>query len=215
MLQYEPMSPKGKIITVIGNVGSGKTTLSLKLSKLLNARLVKADTFYLTNPFFPLAVKDRRRWSLTSDLWFLYKRVEMMKKTLSKKNKKYVVIDSGLPMSWVYSHSRIKSGFCNRQEWELYKIYNNLLTNSLPKTTILIQLKASTDFLLKRIKKRGRDFEIKFFDKNYLNSLANSLMTYKKEIVKRSNKLITINVEKNDFIDPEFLNNLTYKVRSV
>lgn len=52
-------TPIHPYITVIGNVASGKSTLTPFLAKALRAKLVKADELYKTNPFFKDAVVDR------------------------------------------------------------------------------------------------------------------------------------------------------------
>ena len=51
-----------KLVVIIGNVGSGKSTVSKMLAKKLGAKLVPADKFFEINPFFPLALEDRKRW---------------------------------------------------------------------------------------------------------------------------------------------------------
>lgn len=171
---------KNKLITVIGNVGSGKSTLTRLLAKKLSATIVPADELYKINPFFPLAVKDRKRWSLASDLWFLRERVNLAKKYPQYLLKKNVVVDSGIPMSWVYANSRLKSGFFTRDEWNLYKNYYRVATANIRPPDIVIFLKAKVPFLMERIRKRGRSFEIKYFDQKYLASLEQSIEGFMK-----------------------------------
>lgn len=202
-----------KIVTIIGNIGSGKTTLSVNLAKKLKAKLIKADNLYLTNPFFPLTVRDRKRWSLASDLWFLNERARMLKKEVETK-KQFVIIDCGLPISWTYSHSRIKSGYYIKDEWQLYQTYYRLLTKATPPIDILVDLIASSDLLMERIKKRGRDFEKKYFDVAYLESIANSLKQYKKRVLTPATKIITIDIEKIDLRKPEYLQALIKSIQS-
>ena len=180
-----------KLITVIGNVGSGKSTVCELLAKKLHAKLIPADEFYKTNPFFPLALQDRKRWSLASDLWFLKERVKLLSKLNSGLNDKNIIIDSGIVMSYVYAHSRIKSGYFTDEEWSLYQEIYTFLTKNISNQGIIIYLKAPVNFLLKRIKERGREFEIKNHSKDYLTSLQSSLDF----VVKNSNvKVITINI---------------------
>jgi deoxyguanosine kinase len=202
---------KVKIITVIGNIGGGKSTLTKHLAHKLKAKLVKADNLYLINPFFPLAVKDRKRWSLASDLWFLKERVKVISKEL-KTDTQFVVIDSGIPMSWIYSNSRIKSGHYAKEEWELYQNYYNLLTKIIPPSDILIELTAPSNQLMQRIKKRGREFEKKHFNIPYLESITTSLNEYKKQVLAPTTKLITLNTQMVDLRKPEHLQAL---IRSI
>lgn len=166
---------KHSYITVIGNVGSGKSTLSSFLAENLHADFVAADEFYKTNPFFDNAVIHRARWSLTSDLWFLTKRAELAKQIPQKLLENSVVQDSGLLMSWVYANSRLDAGSMTKDEMSLYDNLFTQLTTGLPKEDLVIYLHLPISQLLSNIKKRGREFEIKHHTEEYLIGIQKSL----------------------------------------
>lgn len=201
---------KYKLIVIIGNVGVGKSTLANILAKKLNAVKIPADDLYKTNPFFNDTVKDRKRWSLTSDLWFLKKRVELAEQYPFYLKENHVVVDSGISMSWVYSNSRLNTGHYNKDEWNLYQIYFDLLTVDLTDPDYLIYLKADVNFLMNRIKKRNRKFEIKFFTVKYLSSLTLSLEKYIKTIHKKT-KTITLDLNR-DILDENKIKQLCKKI---
>lgn len=166
---------KYPLITVIGNVGSGKSTVSKFLAKSFNAHLVSADELYKTNPFFQDTIVDRSRWSLASDLWFLLKRIELTEQLQTKLHTRSVIQDSGLLMSWVYANSRLNQGYMNRKEQEIYTMVSDKLTTKIPQESLIIYLDLPIQTLLKRIRKRGRNFEIKFHTQLYLSALETSL----------------------------------------
>lgn len=188
-----------KLIVVIGNIATGKTTLTDLLARQLPARKVKADDLYTINPFFPLAVKDRAKWSLASDLWFLYERMKLVRPIRRYLQETHVVVDSGLLMSCVYAHSRLESGYFTNDEWEMYQTMYDELTKGLAKPNLVVHLQASIETLRKRIKKRGRKFEIKHHTRDYLTSLSNSLRVMERKFEKQGMRTIPIDVEKNDF----------------
>ncbi len=191
---------RNKLITVIGNIASGKSTLTDLLVKNLPAIKIDSDSFYKSNRLFPLALKDRRRWSFASDMWFLSDRINAMAKLKSYLLKQNVVIDSGLPMSWVFANSRLRDKYYTKEEWNLYqRIYGQLTVYLIPSDIIIYQY-AATRFLLNQIKKRHRSFELKYYDKRYLKNIELSIKEYIKTISKQT-KIITIDRRRNDFVN--------------
>ncbi|MBI2405032.1 deoxynucleoside kinase [Candidatus Gottesmanbacteria bacterium] len=168
---------KHPFITVIGNVGAGKSTLARFLAQKLPAHLVAADELYKTNPFFQDAVVDRARWSLASDIWFLTRRVEMAQELEKILTKQAVVQDSGLLMSWVYANSRLAAKHMNEQEMELYNELFEKCTKTTVRENLVINLKLPVPLLLERINDRGREFEMKYFTPQYLEGIQRSLDT--------------------------------------
>lgn len=197
------MANTNKQIVVIGNVGTGKSTLTDLLAKRMPAKKVPADSLFETNPFFPLAVQDRARWSLTSDLWFLYERVKIARNMNDYLAEGHVVVDSGLPMSYVYSHSRIGSGYFTRDEWNLYRTLYAELASDLGKPDVIVYLKGPVGFLRERVEKRGREFEIRFHTIDYLNSLAESLETLASALREDGLRMIEMDVTQVDFVGSE------------
>lgn len=181
---------KKTFITVIGNIASGKSTVAKFLADNLKAKFIAADELYKTNPFFKDTLKDRKRWSLASDLWFLVKRAELAEGFAESLNKEIVVQDSGLLMSWVYADSRLRSLYMDENEMSLYNILFLRLTNTLPKENLVVYLRLPASILLERIRKRARDFELQFHTPEYLNNISKSLDDLIKKIQKKTNVLI-------------------------
>lgn len=194
---------KHKFVTIIGNVGTGKSTLTDLVADAFPASKVPADSLFKINPFFPLAVQDRARWSLTSDMWFLLERVKMTREIPALLKISNVVVDSGLPMSYVYAHSRIGTGYFTNDEWKLYEeLYNELFTNEcLP--DVVVYLHAPAEFLLERIQQRGREFEMKTYTAEYLDVLQHSIGLLVRRLKKHDILVITIDVTKTDFVGDE------------
>ena len=195
--------PKNKFITIIGNIASGKSTLTRLMCRKLRAKSISADSLFRVNPFFPLALNDRPRWSLASDLWFFYERLKMERKIPKTLNKYNVIVDSGLPMSFVYARSRLISGYLTQNEWELYKSIHDELLPSARFSDVIIYLRTPVATILKRIKRRRRKFELKHYSAKYLEGLEESLDMVIKKLNKHKIRIIEIDTTKIDFIHNE------------
>ena len=68
---------KHKFITVEGNIGSGKTSLSRKLSKDFNSELILES--FSENPFLPKFYKDPQKYGLSLELFFMSERYHQLK----------------------------------------------------------------------------------------------------------------------------------------
>lgn len=163
-------------IAVLGNIASGKTTVSQFLAKELKTPLVDADLFE-ENPFLPLYVNDRPRWSFATELYFTKARLKKLTAVKELLKKGSVIVDSGILMScWVYARNHLKQGTMTASEWQFYLD----LTENIKKSSydddedLVVILKAQPRILLERIALRGRDFE-KAYDQVYLYQLSDRL----------------------------------------
>lgn len=156
------------IITIIGNIGAGKTTTLPFVAKALDADVIEADDLFQTvNPFRDRYLADIERWGFTNELWMAHKRVALIKSAIEQSSKENIVIDSGLIMSWVYTKSHFITGKMSPDEWAFF---NELFTqwSKFSLKTTLLYLTAPVDVLLKRIQQRGRDYELEMYNKEYL-----------------------------------------------
>jgi deoxyguanosine kinase len=167
---------RSNIITIIGNVASGKTSAAPLIVEALGADFLDADTLFQTeDPFRELYLQNTRRWALTNELWLTMRRAELLEQAISMNSGKPLVIDSGLLMSWVYTYSHLAVGNISQDEWELYeKVYNSVTKNLLSELTV-IHLNYSMPTLLKRLKQRGRDYELAYYTRDYLMQLESGL----------------------------------------
>ena len=204
---------KNKFITIIGNIASGKSTLTRLLGQRLKAKQIPADSLFRVNPFFPLALNDRSRWSLASDLWFFYERLKLERKIPHQLKSHHVIVDSGLPMSFVYARSRLISGYLTSNEWKLYKAIHDELLPTARFSDLIINLNTPVETILKRIKRRRRQFELRHYTAKYLLGLESSLAMVVKKLIRHKVRLIDIDTTQIDFIHND--NDLQQLVKKV
>lgn len=184
---------KSRIVTVVGNIGAGKSSLTPILVDLLGAQMLDADSLFQTSdPFRELYLKDISRWAFTNELWLTNKRADLLHYQLAHLHKPWLVVDSGVLMSWVYTYSHLLVGNLTKKEWQLYdSILQKLVGNVFAQTTV-IYLEYTVPTLLKRIKKRGRAFEILHYQADYLNQINQGLSALERRLKKMQIPLFKI-----------------------
>lgn len=191
-----------RLITIIGNVGVGKTTSLPLVAKALDAEIVRADEFFQVNPFRDNFLKDTSRWGFTNELYLVHKRITLIKNAIRESRKETIVIDSGLLMSWVYAKSHYLSGKMTLDEWLFFEdIFREWSSFALH--TTLLYLTATPEVLLQRIKKRHRDYEIAIYSQDYIQQLEIGLRDLCANFAQH--------VEKNVSIDTTMLNLVSSK----
>lgn len=181
------------MITVVGNIGSGKTTVSPIIAKMLKAKHVDADNLFQTiDPFRELYLNDVKRWALANELWLTLERVVLVKKYLRANKDKLLVVDSGLLMSWAYTHGHFLAGTMTKEEWQLYRRLFDKIAINLFASSLVVALDCSVPTLIKRIKKRGRGFELKYYNPTYLKQIDNGLVKLKEKLERKKIKVVSL-----------------------
>lgn len=201
-----------KTITVIGNVGSGKTTLAKILAKKLPALFIDAE-MYTSNPFLPLYIKDHVRWSLATELFFTLERAKYLKTELSKHISKTKIVDSGLLMGIeAYAKHHLKAATMTKDEWSLFKkLTKDSINPKLIYPDLVIYCRCDIRTCLKRIEARGRKFET-HHSRKYLTNLETNL-----EVLLRKLKRLgipTLDLDMTTF-DPRTQNNIKLLIEEV
>ncbi|MEP7166674.1 MAG: deoxynucleoside kinase [Candidatus Woesebacteria bacterium] len=183
-------------LTIIGNVASGKSTLMPILVKALKAYPVDADDLFQTSdPFAKPYLADMKRWAFANETWLTMERIKILRGELRKKKQKLTIIDSGLLMSWVYTYSHLLVGNITEDEWSLYHTLYDELTDGLFANTHVVKLSYSMDTLMERLKKRGRDYELAFYTREYLGQLELGLSALYEKLLQKNVKVIEVTEE--------------------
>ena len=156
-------------ITISGNIGAGKSSLTKMLSEKLGW-----IPFYESvedNPYLEDFYNDMKKWSFHLQIYFLSKRFNDSHSIL--KLNESVILDRTLYEDGeIFARNLYELGNMSERDYKNYKQLYNILINYLPKPDLMIYLRSDVDFLLQRIKKRSRDFEASI-PKEYLLRLNN------------------------------------------
>ena len=181
-----------KYIIIEGPIGVGKTSLSNKLALEWDADLVLENVD--DNPFLSKFYKNPREVSLQTQLYFLLTRTRQVQAF-----KQQDIFSNTRVSDFMLQKDRLFAQVTlNNEEYDLYDQLYSYMTVDIPKPDLIIYLQAPVSTLMKRIKKRGRDFE-KYIDTEYLERL--NAMYLKFFNTYNASPLLIINAEDIDFVN--------------
>lgn len=205
------------MITLSGIIGSGKSSLTKLLSEELGT-----NAFYEPvedNPVLPLFYKGneiaaKRRANGEEDTsnpyayllqtFFLNRRFKMIKQAMAEDNN---VLDRSIYEDAIFMKMNTDMGNATQVEYDIYKSLLDNMLEELPYAAhkkspdLMVMIDVSYETMIKRIKKRGREFEQIENDPslvNYYKQLLDYYATWKTEY--SASPLLVIDGDKYDFM---------------
>lgn len=161
-------------ITIEGNIGAGKTTLSKRLAEVLDARLILES--FENNPFLELFYSDRERYSFQVEMFFLAERYHQLSKNLLGD-----IFHAHTVSDYLFAKSAIFSGVnLTGSEHELFLNLFRIMDRFMPRPDILIYLHIPLDKVVEQIQQRGREYELSI-SVDYLAQIEAAYLAYLKE----------------------------------
>ena len=186
-----------KFISVVGNIGVGKTTFAEFLAQQFHWPVYYESV--IDNPYLPKYYEDMTRWSFHLQIYFFVKR---FKDQLQIKNSS----NSGVTDRSIFEDPKVFARMLNKlghlSDLD-FKTYLDLFEHFEPfiiSPDLYIYLKASTWTLKSRIDNRGREFE-KSITPEFLHQLNISYEVWIRELTQTHNLIIIdtdkFNIEKD------------------
>ena len=179
-------------ITVEGNIGAGKTTLSHLLSKHFNARLILEE--FAENPFLPKFYESPQQYAFPLELFFMAERYKQMKDLLQTKDMFQNVTISDYLFTKCLLFAKVN---LPNEEFRLYQKLFDIINPQIVQPDILIYLHTPVNKLQENIKKRNRKYE-QSIPNDYLFSLQE---TYTQYIKQHRIKTLFVDASEADFLD--------------
>jgi len=155
---------QNKFIAVEGVIGVGKTTLAKILAKRFKAKLVLEVVE--ENPFLKDFYDDIEGKSFQTQIFFLLSRYKQMKNFFQTD-----IFQSNIVSDYMFMKDAIFANMTlNEDEIMLYNAIFPLLKEKIMQPDIVVYLYADLDVIQARIRKRGRNFEVKI-QPDYLEQL--------------------------------------------
>jgi len=161
------MSVTTYFITIAGNIGVGKSTLTSMLADRLGWTPFQEK--FAENPYLQDFYDDMSRWSFHSQVFFLSQRLlqhhRMLQHGKSVIQDRSVYEDAG-----VFARNLYDQGQFSERDWHTYMVLYQTLSRLLQPPHLVVYLKASVSTLERRIAQRGREYERKI-PTGYLSQL--------------------------------------------
>lgn len=194
------------VLVVGGMIGLGKTTVTKILADEFKSKIFYEEV--QNNKILPLfynATEEeikREKYAFLLQIDFLNKRFKNIKQALQNPNN---ILDRSIYEDWYFMTKNYELGRITKLEKEIYEeLLENMLEEieGLPKKTpdLFIYLKGSFDTVLKRIKKRGREYEIDDKLVDYYRLIHEGYDDWATKVYNKS-KLITIDMDTMDVVN--------------
>lgn len=185
---------KHHFITVEGNIGVGKTTLTHLLAKHFNARLILEE--FADNPFLPKFYENPAQYAFPLELFFMAERYKQLKDMVHTKDLFQSVTVSDYLFTKCLLFAKVN---LPEEEFRLYQKLFDIIHQQLAFPDILIYLHAPVNKLQANIRKRNRSYEQSIPDEY----LFNIQETYTSYIKQHNIKTIFIDASNADFLGNE------------
>lgn len=183
---------KHQFITIEGNIGAGKTTLTNLLAKHFNAKAVLEE--FADNPFLSKFYENPKQYAFPVELFFMAERYKQLKEMLHTKDLFQTVTVSDYLFTKCLLFAKVT---LPEEEFRLYQKLFDIIHSQLAFPDILVYLHAPVSKLQLNIKKRNRPYEQNIPDE-YLFNVQEAYTSY----IKQHNiKTIFIDASNADFID--------------
>ena len=181
-----------RYIAVEGPIGVGKTALARRLAADTGSQLVLEQVE--DNAFLRRFYEDPERYAFQAQLFFLLERYRQQRDVYERG-----LPAQGLVADYLFAKDGIFAGVTlNTDEGTLYKQIFQLLDRQIPRPDLVIYLEARPEVLLKRIKKRGLEYE-RPITKDYLERLTEAFRNFFHNYTDAP--LLVVNCSDIDFVE--------------
>jgi len=182
----------GRYIAVEGPIGVGKTALARRLATEFGSRLLLETVE--ENPFLRKFYEDPEKHAFQTQLFFLLERYRQQC-ALGQGE----LFAQGVVSDYLFAKDGIFAALTlNPDEYQLYQQIFRLLDQRLPRPDLVVYLEARPEVLLKRLRKRDRDFE-RGITPEYLERLTEAFRNYFHHYEEAP--LLVVNCSDIDFVE--------------
>ncbi|GBG94439.1 deoxyadenosine kinase [Ligilactobacillus salitolerans] len=206
------------LITLSGIIGSGKSSLTDILSKELGTKAYYEPV--QDNPVLPIFYKGNEiaaqkraagdkeatnPYAYLLQTFFLNRRFSMIKAAMQEDNN---ILDRSIYEDEIFMKINTEMGNATKVEYDIYRSLLDNMMEELPFAShkkspdLMITIKVSYETMLKRIEKRGRDYELIEKDPSLVDYYKRLLACYDTWMDEyKASPLLIIDGDQYDFVD--------------
>ena len=182
----------GRYIAVEGPIGVGKTALARRLAAEFGSLLLLEQVE--ENPFLRRFYEEPARYAFQTQLFFLLERYRQQCE-LGQRD----LFGGGTVADYLFDKDSIFAALTlNADEFQLYQRIFQLLDQQLPRPDLVVYLEARPEVLLRRLRKRAREFE-RGMRPEYLERLTEAFREYFYHYTEAP--LLVVNCSDIDFVE--------------
>lgn len=161
-----------KYISIEGNIGAGKTSLSKLLAEDLGTKLVLEE--FTENTFLPKFYENPERYAFPVELSFLSERFSQLKRELNTADlfSPNIISDYFISKCQIFAKNNL-----SKDEYDLFMKMYEIVEATCPKPDLMVYLYLDVEDLHDNIRKRGRSYEQSITDE-YLVNIQNQYLEY-------------------------------------
>ena len=183
----------GYRVNIAGVVGVGKSSLTNLIWDKWKFVPFREPVF--DNPLLDKFYYDKKRYAFPLQVFFLNKRFEMCKKSLEYGSS---VMDRSIIEDTIFAKMLRDSGDMDPYEYQIYReLFNNMMEHVV-QPDLMVYLKVQPEEAVRRIRKRGREYEVKN-DTDYWYTLSQNYNEFFYDY--NWSKLLTIDCDDLDFVN--------------
>ena len=173
-------------ITIEGNIGAGKTSLTKMIARDFNAKTIFER--FADNPFLPKFYEDAERFAFPLEMSFLADRFQQISEDLAQLDlfKDFIIADYEVFKSLIFSKVTL-----SEEEFLLYRKLFYLVYKDIKRPDLYVYLQQDVENLKGNIKKRGRAYE-RNLSSEYLNKIHLGYLDFIKNTPPAKVKIIDI-----------------------
>jgi deoxyguanosine kinase len=179
------------LVVVEGCVGAGKSTVAKGLAAYRKSKVLLEA--FEDNPFLPAFYEDPIGNALETEFAFLLLHFHQLKSHKGLAANHELISDFHLAKDLVYADLNLMDARLKHTFRELY----DLLNQQVPPPSVMICLSAPTELIVRRIRARKRDFELKIDLSYYSNINA----AYERFFECYKGRKVRIRMEEWDFVE--------------